>query len=404
MDAANIGELIASLRKKKGLTQSELAEKLNVSNKAVSRWESGKGYPEVTQFPVIASFFGVTVDYLMTGKRRGFAFAGNILADIVKTVDCYPREGTTAHIKDSTIAVGGAVPNVAMTMAKIDSTVPISAIGMIGDDEYGRYVLLQMSRLGIDCSQVTVSRENPTSFSDIISVSGGERTIFHKKGANAEFSPDNVDISVLGCSILHIGYILLLDSFDREEIEYGTVMARFLHDVQESGIKTSIDVVSDMEADCRAKILPAVKYCNYVIINEIECCMLTGLSPYREDSSIDIENIKASMIYLAENGVKEKVIVHCKKAGFCYDVQSKSFCMVPSLKIPKELIRGSVGAGDSFCAGALYGIYNGYTDSGILEFASSAAASNLFAENSVDGILNKNELNKLEKKFGRIEK
>ncbi len=66
--AHSIGKTISELRKAKGWTQVELAEKLGVSDKAVSKWESEGGFPELTQFPVLASLFDVSIDYLMTGK------------------------------------------------------------------------------------------------------------------------------------------------------------------------------------------------------------------------------------------------------------------------------------------------------------------------------------------------
>ena len=65
----SIGKMIAALRKTKGWTQVELAEKLNISDKAVSKWESEAGYPEITMFPRLADLFGVSIDYLMTGKE-----------------------------------------------------------------------------------------------------------------------------------------------------------------------------------------------------------------------------------------------------------------------------------------------------------------------------------------------
>ena len=68
MNEHNIGKTIASLRKSKGWTQAELAEKLNVSDKAVSKWESENGLPEISQLPAMATLFGVPIDYLMTGK------------------------------------------------------------------------------------------------------------------------------------------------------------------------------------------------------------------------------------------------------------------------------------------------------------------------------------------------
>ncbi len=400
MDAKSIGALIANLRKKNKMTQSQLAEKLNISDKTVSRWENGLGYPEVMQFPALASIFGVSVDYIMSGDRKGITIAGNILADVVKVVDCYPKAGMLANIKDVITAVGGCVPNTAIDIAKIDSSVPLTALGKVGDDAYGKYVLSVMKENNINCDNVCVSATKPTSFSDVITQIGKERTFFHARGANAEFSIDDIDISSINSVIFHIGYILLLDMFDKEDSEYGTVMARLLHNVQSQGIKTSIDVVSDSTADYKAKIAPALKYCNYAIVNEIESSMLSDLDPYYEDGSLNIDNIKKTMQHMAKLGVKDKVIVHCKKAGFCYDVASGDFNMVTAVNIPREMIKGTVGAGDAFCAGALYGLYNDFSDKEILEFASGAAACNLFAENSIDGMRSKNDIFALIDNFG----
>lgn len=69
----NIGNTIAELRKKKKWTQTELAQKLNVSDKAVSKWENDGGLPSVEFFPKLAELFGVSIDYLMTGKEEPVA-------------------------------------------------------------------------------------------------------------------------------------------------------------------------------------------------------------------------------------------------------------------------------------------------------------------------------------------
>ena len=401
MDAKNMGVLIAKLRKKSGLTQAQLARLLNISDKAISRWESGIGYPEITQLPELARVFGVTIDYLMTGERTGIAIAGNILTDVVKTVDHYPEVGLLASITHVSKSVGGCVPNTAIDLATIDRDIPISAIGKVGDDEYGRYLIAELGRHRIDTRQVSVSSACPTSFSDVISLPSGERTFFHSRGANAHFSPSDVDIAALNCVMLHIGYVFLLDEFDREDAEYGTVMARFLHDVQQHGIKTSIDAISNSTCDYRAKMLPALQYCDYVIVNEFEASMISGLAPYDEDGKICLENIRRTMQMMAEHGVGEKVVVHCKQAGFCYDVRTARFSAVPSLNIPPIEIQGSVGAGDAFCAGALYGIYNGYDDVEMLEFASAAAACNLFSDEAVGGMRPKEEIVKMPLRYGR---
>lgn len=402
MDAKSVGYVIAELRKKNNMTQAELSDRLNVSDKTVSKWENGLGYPEITQFPEIAKIFGVSVDYLMTGERKGIALAGNILTDNVKTVNDYPKQGMLANILSVSRSVGGCVPNTAIDIAKIDRSVPLYALGKIGDDEHGRYVISKLQKYGIDTGKIAVSAKSTTSFSDVMSLPTGERTFFHARGANAEFSPDDIDLSSLSARMLHIGYILLLDSFDKPDPEYGTVMARFLHGVKERGIETSIDMVSDSTADYKKAIVPALKYTDYAIINEIECCGIWGLEPYKGDGVLDIPTVKKAMTLTAECGVSKKVIVHAKSAGICLDVKSGEFTAVGSLKLPQSAVKGSVGAGDAFCAGCLYGLYEGFDDKSLLEFASAAAACNLFSENSIDGMKTKNEIIEISNKYKRV--
>ena len=70
MEKKTIGSFIATLRKAKGLTQRELAEMLNVSDKAVSRWERNESAPDLSLIPVIADIFGITSDELLRGQRN----------------------------------------------------------------------------------------------------------------------------------------------------------------------------------------------------------------------------------------------------------------------------------------------------------------------------------------------
>ena len=117
---------------------------------------------------------------------------------------------------------------------------------------------------------------------------------------------------------------------------------------------------------------------------------------------------------------KEKVVFFCKECGYesakwlgkcpgCNQwntfveekIKEKSQGKKVVSNIPKSEMKGSVGAGDSFCAASLYGIYKGMSDQEIIEFASAAAACNLFAENSIDGMLPYEEILKVAEKYGR---
>ena len=230
----------------------------------------------------------------------------------------------------------------------------------------------------------------------------GERTFFYSGGANKCFEIDDINIQELDCKILHIGYILLLDALDAEDSEYGTKMARLLHKISQKGIKTSIDVVSEEGTRFRDKIIPALKHCDYAIMNEIESCSVTGVSPRNSDGTLNIENIKKTMMHFLELGVREKVIVHCCEAGFMAD-KNGEFIVVASLDLPDGYIKGSVGAGDAYAAACLYGIYKEWDNRKILEFASAAAACNLSESDSVSGMRPAKEIEQMCKTWKRRE-
>ena len=87
-------EKLQELRKSKGLTQEELAEALYVSRTAVSKWESGRGYPSIDSLKEISRFFSVTIDELIcpeeiitAAQEEKTAFADQLLALICGTLD-----------------------------------------------------------------------------------------------------------------------------------------------------------------------------------------------------------------------------------------------------------------------------------------------------------------------------
>ena len=63
-------ERFASLRKSRGLTQRAIAEKLGITDRAVSKWETGRGTPKFSDTPILVSIFGVTTDYLFGYEKR----------------------------------------------------------------------------------------------------------------------------------------------------------------------------------------------------------------------------------------------------------------------------------------------------------------------------------------------
>lgn len=107
MERRSIGKFIAVLRKAAGMTQKELSEKLNVSDKAVSRWEREESLPDLTLLPVLAEIFGVTTDELLRGERiPAGAVTEKPPAKTKKQLERVLYASRTRQISLSMIAVG----------------------------------------------------------------------------------------------------------------------------------------------------------------------------------------------------------------------------------------------------------------------------------------------------------
>ena len=72
-----LSEKLYQLRKKSGLSQEQLAEQLNVSRQAISKWESGSAFPESEKLIIISNYFGVSVDYLLKDEVEDDAKTAN---------------------------------------------------------------------------------------------------------------------------------------------------------------------------------------------------------------------------------------------------------------------------------------------------------------------------------------
>lgn len=84
-----MGELISNLRKEKGMTQKELAQQLNITDKAVSKWERNLAYPDTGSIPKLAEILGISVDQLMSGKvaaSDGHCRTNDIMDLILKAI------------------------------------------------------------------------------------------------------------------------------------------------------------------------------------------------------------------------------------------------------------------------------------------------------------------------------
>lgn len=323
---------------------------------------------------------------------KGIALAGNIVIDHNREVDRYPEHSNLVTINNTYNTIGGAVANSGISLAHIDSSLPIKFIGLVGDDADGKFVLEKFSEYPNINTDLIGFGSLGSAFTDVISdTTNNTRTFFTYPGANSELSLEHFDFDKIDTDILHIGYVLLLDNLDSEDSQFGTKMARVLHEAQSHGIKTSIDVVTE-DSDRFQKIVPhAVKYTNYCIINEEEAARTVGLSARKQDGSIDLNNCKLIAQKLFELGVKDWVVIHSREGGIGLDSEG-NFYAKASLNISANQIKGTTGAGDAFLAGVLYAAYIGYELEKAIELGIASSNSSLLEEGPTAGVKSKEEL------------
>lgn len=325
------------------------------------------------------------IDPMSKMERNGIAVAGTVIVDKINEISAYPQMGELTQIRSIQNAIGGCVPNVAIDLKKIAPQLTIGAIGTIGSDPEGEFVTETLSAAGLDISGLAVRAGEKTSFTDVMSIPGGQRTFFTYPGASAKFGVDDIDFDALQAKLLHLGYFLLLQKVDDGDGE------KILKKAQEMGMETSIDLVSE-NSDRYSLVLPCLPYTDYLIINELEAGKLAGMEPTADNLGEIAQKLK-------DMGVRKKVIIHMPDRSICCSEEGTS-CL-GSYILPEGYIQGTTGAGDAFCAGALIGIYHGWKDLEIMEFASACAVMALGSADATSGMKTEQEIKAFCKAFSR---
>jgi sugar/nucleoside kinase (ribokinase family) len=335
-----------------------------------------------------------------SSARAGLLAGGNWIIDQVKLVDVYPQREQLANIRSQSQGTGGAPYNVLIAPARLGASFPLFAAGLVGDDALGREILADCSHHKIDTSHLKVTDEAPTSYTDVMTeLTGGHRTFFHARGANALWKGEDLDFRKTKARIFHLGYLLLLDALDKPDATFGTRAARLLAAAQAAGLKTSVDVVSEDSTRFPKIVRPALKHVDYCILNEIEAGKTTGFTIRQPDGRLDTVALRHAAGALLQQGVREVVVVHFPEGGFARTRKGEDVWQ-SSLKLPAKCIVGTAGAGDAFCAGTLLGLHEGWELSKCLQTGVCAAAASLSDATCTAGVRSLNACLTLGKKFG----
>ncbi|HEE0107094.1 TPA: carbohydrate kinase family protein [Citrobacter gillenii] len=321
-------------------------------------------------------------------ERRGIIAAGNMLVDHVHQIVQWPECGWLAEITHSERATGGAPLNVLLTLAKMHTGLPLQAVGLIGQDSDGDYIMAMLEQYHVNRQHVQRTTSAPTSMSQVMTDPSGQRTFFHSPGANRLLDLPAFEQLDSTMKIFHLGYLLLLDSLDsldKPDDTFGTRSARLLAQMRDNGFETSLDLVS-RKGDPRYQplVMPALRHLDYLVINELEAGEFSGLAIRQPNGELHIPHIASAARKLLDAGVRQRVVIHCPE-GAWGETPDRAGAWIPSQLLAQEEIVGSVGAGDAFCAGFLYGCHEHWPLEESIRLAHACARASLLCANAIDG-------------------
>lgn len=321
-----------------------------------------------------------------TLSRHGLIAGGNWIIDQVKTIDVFPQPEQLANILSQTQGTGGAPYNVLIGLAKSEAPFPLSAAGLVGNDDFGRHILDDCRKHRIDTRFLQSTNKAATSYTDVMTERGhGRRTFFHYRGANSLWRGEQLDFRKTKARLFHLGYLLLLDALDEPDAKFGTKAGRLLAAAQEAGLKTCVDVVSEDSDRYRQVVTPALKYADYLILNEFEASRITGFKTRDANDALDTVALRHAAGALLQLGVRELVVIHFPEGGFARTRKGEDHWQ-SAVKLPDKAIVGTVGAGDAFAAGMLIGLHEEWDLARCLETAVCIAAACLSDPTTTGGI------------------
>ena len=310
------------------------------------------------------------------------ACVGILVADvIVEKVLRYPEKGVLEPVNSITMHNGGNAMTAAINLKKLG--VQSYMVGMVGDDMFGQFLSSKLKEASVDTSGLCVSDKTQTSSSVLMIDNAGERSFFHCTGANAVFSYDDIDFSVIDkCDLVFVTGTFLLDNFDGE----GT--ARFLRECKEKGKTTFLDVCWDAKARWGELLDMCMPYIDYFMpsIDEAVCIA----------NEKDVEKIADVFI---EKGVKNVIIKLGSKGSFLKQSSDKSGKIFDSFHIDNPV--DSTGAGDSFCSGFLAEFSRGGSLDDCMNFANATGAHCVMEKGATNGIKTYEEIKSFINKGGK---
>jgi sugar/nucleoside kinase (ribokinase family) len=311
-----------------------------------------------------------------TSGRSGLVTGGTWCADHNKLVDFWPQEDHIARILSEQWQGGGSACNLAVSLKKLDATVHVETIGLVGEDEDGRRLLAVADNHGVVRDQLRVMPDLPTSYTDAYtSASTGRRTHVYCAGTSSLLTPDHFDLHSTTSKILHLGLPGIHERMDTPWHGDANGWVTVLKRARNAGLLTNLELVSVQSDRIAALVRPCLAYLDFFIVNDVEIGAVTGIET-TADGKADVKACMRAVHVIMDSGTMQLVVAHFP-TGAVYLERGREARFSPSVDMPATAIAGANGAGDAFAAGVLYGALKAWPAIEAVRLGHSAAAASL---------------------------
>ncbi|MFD1807470.1 carbohydrate kinase family protein [Gemmobacter lanyuensis] len=274
-----------------------------------------------------------------------------------------PPGGDTYFVEDYTLAVSGAAGSAVIVAAK--HGLRARAVGGVGHDDMGDWVLMKLAKFGIDISMMARCEGFTTSSSIVTTRPDGVRPALHKRGATDGFYIEDSQIDdLLDTRILHVGGVGLMNRMDQGRTE--EIMA----EAKRRGVITTLDVFASTPDDL-PKVARLLPHTDYFLPSEEEARALSGLYENRDLAQFLIDRGAGCVILtLGADGAyyRHRNGTEFHTPAFCVDV--KCTC----------------GCGDCFNGGLATGLIKGVSMPEAIQIAQASSAQNATGLGSQAGV------------------
>src|SRR5271155_546455 len=219
-------------------------------------------------------------------ERRGVLSAGTFCVDFNKSIARWPEEDTSNEGLGVDRPGGGAGFKMAIDLKRLGPDFPVQAMGVVGDDNLGRFLFSQCDAHGVDRAALHALPGGATMSVDAFNVaSNGRRTHFYHQGVAAEMTPDSFDFSSTRARILHLGLPGAHKAMDRRWLDDANGWVAVLRKARAAGLAGNLELMTT-RADRLAELgRPCLPHLDWLIVNDYEIGALAGRETRRPDGS-----------------------------------------------------------------------------------------------------------------------